>query len=38
MPGSVIVGGARTPIGKLSGSLKSLTARELGGIAIKGAL
>jgi len=24
MPGSVIVGGARTPIGKLSGALKSL--------------
>src|SRR5215211_4845165 len=38
MPGSVIVGGARTPIGKLSGSLKSFTAMELGGIAIKGAL
>jgi acetyl-CoA C-acetyltransferase len=38
MPGSVIVGGARTPIGKLSGSLKSFTAMELGGVAIKGAL
>ena len=38
MPGSVIVGGARTPIGKLSGSLKSLTAMDLGGIAIAAAL
>ena len=38
MPGSVIVGGARTPIGKLSGSLKSFTAMELGGIAIRSAL
>jgi acetyl-CoA C-acetyltransferase len=38
MPGSVIVGGARTPIGKLSGSLKSFTAMDLGGIAIERAL
>ena len=38
MPGSVIVGGARTPIGKLSGSLKSLTAMDLGGVAIAAAL
>jgi acetyl-CoA C-acetyltransferase len=38
MPGSVVVGGARTPIGKLSGSLKSFTAMELGGFAIKAAL
>ncbi|MDQ3885604.1 MAG: acetyl-CoA C-acetyltransferase [Actinomycetota bacterium] len=38
MPGSVIVGGARTPIGKLSGALKSFRAVELGGIAIKAAL
>ena len=38
MPGSVIVGGARTPIGKLSGSLKSFSAMDLGGIAIKEAL
>ncbi|MDF2748767.1 MAG: acetyl-CoA acetyltransferase [Propionibacteriaceae bacterium] len=38
MPSSVIVGGARTPIGKLSGSLKSFTAMELGGVAIKSAL
>jgi acetyl-CoA C-acetyltransferase len=38
MPGSVIVAGARTPIGKLSGSLKNFTAMDLGGIAIQGAL
>jgi acetyl-CoA C-acetyltransferase len=38
MPGSVIVGGARTPIGKLSGALKSFSAVDLGGIAIKAAL
>ena len=38
MPGSVIVGGARTPIGKLSGALKNLTAMDLGGIAIAAAL
>src|SRR5947209_3097831 len=38
MPGSVIVGGARTPIGKLSGALKSFTAVDLGGFAIKAAL
>jgi len=38
MPGSVIVGGARTPIGKLSGALKSFRAVELGGFAIKAAL
>ena len=31
MPGSVIVGGARTPIGKLSGALKGFTAMDLGG-------
>ncbi|QDP98814.1 acetyl-CoA C-acetyltransferase [Microlunatus elymi] len=36
--GSVIVGGARTPIGKLLGGLASLTATDLGGIAIKAAL
>ena len=29
MPGSVIVGGARTPIGKLAGSLKGFTAMDL---------
>jgi acetyl-CoA C-acetyltransferase len=38
MPGSVIVGGARTPIGKLSGALKNLSAMDLGGIAIAAAL
>ncbi len=38
MPGSVIVSFARTPIGKLSGALASLTAMDLGGHAIHGAL
>src|SRR6516164_6412135 len=38
MPGSVIVAGARTPIGKLSGALASLSAMDLGGLAIKAAL
>jgi acetyl-CoA C-acetyltransferase len=38
MPGSVIVSGARTPIGKLSGALASMSPADLGGIAIKGAL
>ena len=38
MPGSVILSGARTPIGKLSGALSSLSASDLGGIAIKAAL
>ena len=38
MPGSVIVGGARTPIGKLAGSMKGFTAMDLGGFAIKAAL
>ena len=36
--GSVIVSGARTPIGKLLGGLAELSAAELGGIAIKAAL
>lgn len=35
---SVIVAGARTPIGRLLGSLKDFSAAELGGIAIKAAL
>jgi acetyl-CoA C-acetyltransferase len=35
---SVIVAGARTPIGKLSGALSSLTAMDLGGYAIAAAL
>ena len=34
----VIVGYARTPIGKFSGGLSSMTAMDLGGVAIKGAL
>jgi acetyl-CoA C-acetyltransferase len=38
MPGSVLVAGARTPIGKLSGALASLTAQDLGGLAIAAAL
>ena len=38
MPGSVIVGGARTPIGKLSGALRDIPAVDLGGIAISAAL
>ena len=36
--GSFIVGGARTPIGKLLGALKDATATDLGGVAIAGAL
>jgi acetyl-CoA C-acetyltransferase len=38
MSGSVIVAGARTPIGRLLGGLKSKSAAELGGVAIKAAL
>ncbi|MCY7394539.1 MAG: acetyl-CoA C-acetyltransferase [Nocardioides sp.] len=38
MSGSVIVAGARTPIGRLLGGFKGLSAAELGGVAIKGAL
>jgi acetyl-CoA C-acetyltransferase len=38
MPGSVILAGARTPIGKLSGVLSGFTAMELGGFAIAEAL
>ncbi len=38
MSASVIVAGARTPIGRLLGGLKGLSAAELGGIAIAGAL
>ena len=38
MSGTVIVAGARTPIGRLLGGLKSQTAADLGGVAIKGAL
>jgi len=35
---NVIVAGARTPIGRLQGGLASLSAAELGAVAIKGAL
>jgi acetyl-CoA C-acetyltransferase len=38
MTGSVIVGSARTPIGKLSGALAGFSGAELGGLAIKAAL
>jgi acetyl-CoA C-acetyltransferase len=38
MAGSVILAGARTPIGKLSGGLGGFSAAELGGFAIKAAL
>lgn len=38
MPGSLIVSGARTPIGKMSGALAGFSAMDLGGIAIKAAL
>lgn len=35
---SVIVAGARTPMGRMSGGLKDFSATDLGGFAIKGAL
>ncbi|HEY5663052.1 MAG TPA: acetyl-CoA C-acetyltransferase [Ilumatobacter sp.] len=38
MSGTVIVAGARTPIGKMSGALSSLSAADLGGLAIAEAL
>ncbi|MFC4603328.1 acetyl-CoA C-acetyltransferase [Rhodococcus kronopolitis] len=38
MSSSVIVAGARTPMGRLQGSLKDFSGSDLGGIAIKGAL
>ena len=38
MPKTVILGAARTPIGKMGGGLSSLDATELGGLAIKAAL
>ena len=38
MSGSVIVSGARTPIGKLQGSLAGFSAADLGGVAVKAAL
>ncbi len=36
--GSVIVAGARTPMGRLLGSLKDFSASDLGAVAIRGAL
>jgi acetyl-CoA C-acetyltransferase len=36
--GSVIVAGARTPMGRLLGSLKGFSGADLGGVAIKAAL
>src|SRR6266702_2023167 len=38
MPAAVIVSGARTPVGRLLGSLKNSSAVDLGGIAIRAAL
>src|SRR5689334_1113701 len=38
MSGSVIVAGARTPMGRLLGALKDFSGADLGGVAIKGAL
>jgi acetyl-CoA C-acetyltransferase len=38
MPGSVILAGARTPIGKLSGAFADFAAVDLGGFAIAAAL
>jgi acetyl-CoA C-acetyltransferase len=38
MAGSVIVNGARTPMGRLLGSLKDFSAPDLGGLAIRAAL
>jgi acetyl-CoA C-acetyltransferase len=38
MPKTVILGTARTPVGKMGGALSSLHATELGGVAIRAAL
>ncbi|MDP9093631.1 MAG: acetyl-CoA C-acetyltransferase [Actinomycetota bacterium] len=38
MAGSVIINGARTPMGRLLGSLKDFSGADLGGFAIKAAL
>ena len=38
MAGSVIVNGARTPIGRMLGAFKDFSAADLGGVAIKAAL
>ena len=38
MTTTVIVAGARTPMGRFHGALASVSATDLGGIAIRGAL
>jgi len=38
MAGSMILGGARTPIGRFNGGLSAFTAQQLGGMAIAAAL
>jgi acetyl-CoA C-acetyltransferase len=38
MAGSVIINGARTPMGRLLGSLKDFSGADLGGVAIRAAL
>jgi acetyl-CoA C-acetyltransferase len=38
MPKTVILGAARTPVGKMGGGLSTLDAAELGGVAIEAAL
>jgi len=38
VPGSVIVGGARTPMGKLLGGLRDFSGTDLGAVAIRAAL
>src|SRR6188472_415138 len=38
MTSTVIVAGARTPMGRFNGALASVSATDLGGVAIKGAL
>ena len=38
MTSTVIVAGARTPMGRFNGALASVSATDLGGVAIRGAL
>jgi len=38
VPGSVIVGGARTPMGKLLGGLRDFSGTDLGAVAVRAAL
>src|SRR5204862_286796 len=38
MPDPVIIGGARTPVGRLLGSLAGFSGADLGGLAIKAAI